>query len=335
MPPTRTILIPLTITPDSLLGAGSGLSISTLHGETMGTYWKLTYQKPTHTSDQTVRTTIEKTFSNIIDQMSHWDPTSELSTFNNLPAEEPLKISPDFYLTLTTALQISTLTHGAYDPTIGHIVNQLGFGPNNHQDKQSSPHSKPSTWQDITLHPTTHSISHAGNCHLDLSSIAKGTAVDKAALALESLAINNYLLEVGGELRGSGCKPDGQPWWTTLDPTCNQKKDTQTLVALSGISIATSGPAIQTKNQHGKTIHHLIDPHTATSSQSDLTAVTVIAPTCLLADAWATALFILGKEKAHHLATSQNLTASLHYLDHQNTPQQLTTPLWHQMTTED
>ncbi len=323
----RIVLIPHTVTPDALRGARSGLSVASLSGETMGTYWKLSYQKPAFIDEKLIKLTIERVFSEIIAQMSHWDEGSELSRFNSLEAGTEMKVSREFFEMLSLALEISAISEGAYDPTVGSIVSQLGFGPDLGLNREGN--SKSEKWCDITVHSNTFSISHTGNCSLDLSSIAKGGAVDEACLALELLGIKDYLLEVGGELRGAGCKPDGQPWWSLIGPFCDVSYSlgSQTVIAVSGMSVATSGIAVNSRKQDEKLVHHLIDPTTSESKQGDLISVTVIHERCAEADAWATALFILGEEKGLILATKKDLSASFYFRENGEI-KETSTPMW-------
>lgn len=303
----RQVLIPTDLTLDHLRGANSGLEVVLLEGETMGSYWRLHYQRPPHISSTHIRRRAELSFDLVIRQMSHWDAESELRRFNAAPAGERFQLSPEFRTVLRQALEIAKLTDGVYDPTVGRLVAGAGFGPH-----AGAPEQMPDTrgsWRDLSLRADG-SASHAGHCQLDLSSIAKGYAIDHAAAGLKQLGIHDFLLEIGGEFRGEGCKPDGQPWWVALDPMGKQAAEAQTVAALCGISLATSGIAEQRIRMEDGESHHLIDPATGRSAVGALQAVSVLAPTCMLADAWATALFVLGESRGAECAEQHGIAAS-------------------------
>jgi thiamine biosynthesis lipoprotein len=126
---------------------------------------------------------------------------------------------------------------------------------------------------------------------LDLSSIAKGYAVDRVAGYLEARGIGNHLVEIGGELRGAGAKPDALPWWVALD-----RPATHTVVALHGLSVATSGDGQRFFEDGGRRYSHIIDPRSGFPVRNGVTAATVLHRECMWADGLATALAVLGPE---------------------------------------
>jgi thiamine biosynthesis lipoprotein len=132
-----------------------------------------------------------------------------------------------------------------------------------------------------------------GGAVLDLSSIAKGYAVDRLARCLERRGLHHYLVEVGGELRGAGVKPDGHPWWVEIEGVPDAG-GAQAIVALHGLSIATSGDYRQYFTQNRRRVSHTLDPRTGWPIAHDVASVTVLAPTCMAADALSTVLTVLG-----------------------------------------
>lgn len=292
-------LIPNDIHPNHLDGAWSNTTIATLHGHTMGTYWNLRWQTQPQHPATTVQQALQRAFDLVIRQMSHYDPTSELSRINLSPPHQPHRLSPEFFHVLHEALKLSQLTHGIYHPNLGELSSSYGFGPNpKNYPNPPNPHPKP--WQQIHLNPTHHTLTHHyQRLHLDLSSIAKGYALDLAAIQLEALGIRHFLLEIGGEFLARGCKPDAQPWWIELSapPTLQRLR-----FALTHHALATSGPGEQS-------IHHLLDPHQSRPTAHPLHSVTVLASTCLQADAYATALYLLGPEQGPIFAQEHHLTA--------------------------
>ncbi|MGJ8677393.1 MAG: FAD:protein FMN transferase [Akkermansiaceae bacterium] len=307
----KQVLIPPDIDPETLFAEGRvSESVTLLEGETMGTYWRLHLQRPSELSQQNVVDEIEWVFQTIIAQMSHWSDSSELSRLNKAEKQEAQKLSNEFYIVLKRALEIAKLTAGAYDPSVGKLMRLNGFGPESTAEDSNDIDQVRCDWKSIHLDPVLQTAKHCGECHLDLSSIAKGYAVDLACEALERKGVNNYLLEVGGEFRGAGCKPDLQPWWVEID-SCEEGNHATdlTLVALSGISLATSGSTIQRKIYQGEAVHHLIDTQTGRPTQSSLLSVSVIAKNCMDADAWATAFYVMGVGAGMELAATEGIAA--------------------------
>ena len=277
----------------------------------MGTTWKLRYQVPPDITSGVIHKTVVDAFALIIRQMSHWDPTSELCRFNQAPAGTWLSVSAEFGQVLQRALVIARDSHGCCVPTLGKIVDLHGFGPIEASDcrptdQELAQAKQHADWSRLRFDTTTGRAFQPGCCQLDLSSIAKGYAVDLAARDLLELGLRDFVLELGGELRGHGCKPDGLPWFITIDTPPDLP---ETTVALCGISLATSGDSLRRRNVGESEISHLIDPHTGESTIGSVLSVSVISTDCIDADAWATALYVAGPQRGPELAESQKLTA--------------------------
>ncbi|GAA5493884.1 FAD:protein FMN transferase [Rubritalea halochordaticola] len=316
----RRVLIPHDISPSALQTAGSGLPVSTFSGETMGTYWNAHVLIPREICEQECQHTITKAFQEVIDQMNHWDSSSELSRFNSSPAGTWHHLSNEFYEVLRQAIEISQLTHGAFDPTVGKLVNMYGFGPQTPLPHPPSAQEVSTArnltgWKQLKYGERDHQIFQAGGVTLDLSSIAKGYAVDNAVRALKAQGVHSCLVEIGGEFRGEGCKADGKPWWVNLEQTGSQNSPAEITAALCGLSLATSGVSIKQRTLDGKLYTHLVDPHTSQTITDELVSVSVLAPCCMEADAWATALFVLGLEDGLKMAAQYKLMAYFRYLD--------------------
>jgi thiamine biosynthesis lipoprotein len=153
-----------------------------------------------------------------------------------------------------------------------------------------------------------------GGVTLDLSSIAKGFAVDKVSASLHAHGIHNHLVEIGGELNGQGIKPDGSPWWVALESFPKgdgRERAHDAVVALHGLAIATSGDHVRFFEQGGERFSHTIDPRSGYPVVHALTSVTVLHRSCMQADALATALFVLGPEEGFNFAAHHNVAARL------------------------
>nr|WP_246418112.1 FAD:protein FMN transferase [Haloferula luteola] len=280
----------------------------------MGTNWKLRFQAEARVSLSAVRTTVEAAIHQVVETMSHWDPDSALSRFNRAPAATWHALPEGFFHVLQRAVEIADLSDGAFDPTLGRLVDLHGFGPSGPVETLPHPthHARAKAeagYQRLFLDPPSRSVLQPGGCQLDLSSIAKGYAVDLASQALLHSGIHDFALEIGGELRGHGCKPDGQPWWIGLEAPDELPSS---LFALCGLSIATSGDTYLRRPLHREkdaTVCHLIDPGTGKPTCHPILSVTVAASLCMEADAWATALYVAGPKNGPALAEKHQLAA--------------------------
>ncbi|MDY7576865.1 FAD:protein FMN transferase [Herbaspirillum sp. RTI4] len=301
-----------------------------LHGLTMGTSWSVKLLLPPALAIQTIHAGIQQQLDEVVAQMSHWDPDSDLSCFNRTTAGQWHQTPPGMFAVVDCALRVAQASGGAYDPTIGALVNRWGFGPSTPGQAEPSRSKVPDAdeiaalrsragWQRIQLDRAQSRIFQPGGIALDLSSIAKGYGVDQVARYLQSMQIASYLVEVGGELRGQGLKADGQPWWVALEQppspdTANiQASDTSVtgaaIAALYGLSIATSGDYLRYFEVDGKRYSHTIDPRSGYPIAHGLAAVTVLHSECMMADALATALMVLGTEAGMVLAQRLQLAA--------------------------
>jgi FAD:protein FMN transferase len=309
-PPTAgRLLIPVGLKPAAVRASRIDAPIRRLSGATMGTGWSLSYAAPDSVENSRVVAALEDVFANVIQQMSNWEPNSDLSRFNRTPGWHDLK--PDFFKVLTRALEIAALTDGAYDATLGAKVEALGFGPTPttaHPGESRDPGPQAQLWRQIELDPTNQRAFQPGAAALDLSSIAKGHAVDLCAQALRDLAIPSFLMEIGGEFAGQGVKPDAQPWWVQLELSDIAPAPTEpphTDLALVNLAVATSGDYVRRRNG----VSHLLDGRTGQPVSNTLSGVAVMHATCMDADGWATALFALGESDGLAMANAHGLAA--------------------------
>jgi thiamine biosynthesis lipoprotein len=305
----RHVLIPRDA-PD-IMRVASGRAVRSLGGETMGTSWSLRYVAPAALSEATVRAAIERALDLVIAQMSPWVADSEISRFNRAAAGAPCALSAEFCTVLRCALDTARCSGGAYDPTIGALVDLWGFGPPGRRREPPSDESIAAAraaygWQRLHLDTAMRTLRQPGGVALDLSSIAKGFAVDLVMERLQALGIAHCMVEIGGELRGEGVKPDGSPWWVRLDAPATLP---DALVALHGLSVATSGDANRWFEHGGRRWSHTLDPRTGHPVPDGLASVTVLHRRCMQADALATMLLVLGTGTGFALACAQNIAA--------------------------
>jgi FAD:protein FMN transferase len=223
------------------------------------------------------------------------------------------------FAVLECAIRIARETGGAFDPTVGALVNRWGFGPVARRpvtlsDSEIADLRPRMNYRAIHLDVRQRAAFQPGGVCLDLSSIAKGFSVDYIAEYLDTLEIDSYLVEVGGELRARGVKMDGTPWWVGLESPPSPNSDPATLrepliVALHGGAIATSGDYRRCFHEAGVRYSHIIDPRSGRPAQNGVATVTVLHASCMQADAYSTALMVLGVEEGVQLATRCGLPA--------------------------
>lgn len=259
---------------------------------------------------------IQGTLDEIVSEMSTWEEHSLISKYNRSDAGCWHDLPPGFFKVLDYALFVAEQTDGAYDPSVGLLSNCWGFGPAGKisaiPDAELIEKAIRHTgWQNIQLDRSAHRVLQSGGVSLDLSSIAKGFGVDQMARYLQSCGVNSYLVELGGELRGQGVKTDHQPWWVELmaDLHASKEQAISRVIALHGLSVATSGDYLRYFTAQGKRYSHTIDPRTGYPVQHGLCSVTVLHPECMIADALATAMTVMGLEQGMAYANRLHVAA--------------------------
>jgi thiamine biosynthesis lipoprotein len=317
----RAVLVPLEIDPAP---PAAGSRLHTLQGTSMGTDWSARMTLPPAIDDD-VQGLLQQELDEIVAQMSHWDGGSLLSRYNRAPAGSWHALPPQFFEVMDYALSVREDTGGAYDPAAGSLVNLWGFGPTGRYDQAGFYAPAREVVAAVLaerqgrrprLDREQRCLYQPGGAILDLSSVAKGYAVDCLAQRLEGLGVRHYLVEVGGELRGAGVKPDGQPWWVELEgvPDAIGAPLPQSVVALHGLAVATSGDyrryyQLSMRHHAHRRASHTLDPRTGYPIANDVASVTVLAPTCMAADALSTALTVMGVEAGLPFAEQRGLTA--------------------------
>lgn len=250
---------------------------------------------------------IHSVLAQIIGEMSNWEPGSDVSRFNRAPVGGWVALPDTLLHVLGAGLDIARQSDGAFDPAIGRLVDDWGFGPLESAGRAPAT-SSPSPWQSIDIEPGR--ARRRRDVLLDLSGIAKGFAVDALAGALGQMGLRHFIVEIGGELRGSGVKPDLQPWWVDVEAPPGLAVPALR-VALYGLSIATSGDYRRFRIEDNARLSHSIDPTTGRPVANDIASVTVLHDSAMLADAWATAITVMGHDRGMALATRQGLAVRL------------------------
>ena len=248
--------------------------------------------------------------------MSTWREDSELSKLNRLEDQSGwIPVSKSLFEVITRADEISRLTDGAFDITIGPVVNLWGFGPEARPDQvpaaETLAQALASTgYENLSFQIDPPAIKAAKHQYIDLSAIAKGYGVDVVARYLDNEGVKAYLVEVGGEVRAQGKKPDGSVWKLAIEqPVESGGHVVNRIVTLSSQALATSGDYRNYYESEGRRFSHTIDPDTGKPITHNLASVTVIADDSMSADALATGFTVMGYERAKALATRQNIAA--------------------------
>lgn len=297
-------MIPRALTPAAFAGRGAGAIIETFAGETMGTGWSLQAVAP----PAGVVEGVQAAFDHVIAQMSQWEPESDLSRFNRAPAGEWCVIPPEFADVVAAGQEIGRISHGAFSLAVGELSEAWGFGASGPPDTIPAIAAlKPGC---IDFDPGSRRIRRHEGALLDLSGIAKGYGVDLAADWLLAQGVRHFLLEVGGELRGEGIRPDGQPWWVDVELPPSWSGASWRL-ALHDLSVATSGDYRRGVEIDGRRYSHSFDPRSGRPIANGVRSVTVVHRSCMMADGWATALTVLGAECGIALADEQDIAACI------------------------
>lgn len=283
-----------------------------LAGATMGTTWSARLALPRGRTEAAARHAIQAALDEVVAQMSTWEPDSDITRYNRA-ATGWQTLPAGFFHVLSHALALAEDSGGAYDPTVGPLVNAWGFGPHQRAFEPPSPSAIEAArarcgWRRVQLDAQHQAALQPGGAYLDLSSIAKGYGVDRAAMALDALGITQYLVEVGGELRARGKRPDGQPWRVAIEVP-DASDDHALALPLRDHSIATSGDYRRHAGNGDERYAHTIDPRTGLPVRNGLASVTVLHPGCMQADALATALTVLGEEEGLAYARRHELAA--------------------------
>ncbi len=298
----------------ALAGCGRSTEVVQLAGATMGTTWHTTYVPgPGAPGEAAVLALIEAQLEAVNASMSTYRADSEISRFNAAPAERWVEVSEPFYAVLATALQVGRASEGAYDVTVGPLVELWGFGPGAPaEDRIPAPDEiealRAVVGQDkLRLDGEAVRVRKLAPLRLDFSSLAKGYAVDRVADALLERGIDRFLVEVGGEMRVAGMSGRGDPWRVAIEQPQAGQRGIAAAVELTDTSVATSGDYRNFFEIDGRRYSHSIDPRTGRPVAHELVSVTVVHPSAMLADAWATALVVLGPERAAAVAQQQGL----------------------------
>ena len=295
---------------------------TTIQGETMGTYYNLKYK-----SDIDLKPQIDEELIRINDELSTYIPTSTISKFNK--SENGITIAKsDLWENIIKAKEILTLSNGYYDPTVMPLVNYWGFGYVGHEKVKYIDSLKINKLLEhvgfekieMTNNGTDsiNLIKQTNDLQIDLSSIAKGYGVDKIGNLIKEKGINDYLVEIGGEVICSGLSPSNKNWVIGVN-TPDEKASVNELILkkqLYNRALATSGNYRNFYSVNGNKYSHTINPKTGFPERSNLLSSTIVANDCMTADALATACMAYGLENSIKMISKlDSIEACFIYLD--------------------
>ena len=290
---------------------------TSLSGASMGTTWSV-HVASEDMGPSAMRTTaaaIQASLDKVVAHMSTWESESEISLLNRSTSNEPQAVSGPLLDVLIAAQTVSQKSDGAFDITVSPLVELWGFG------KATPPETLP------TQEAIGEALRHTGRgrmvldtqegtvtkkdpqLEIDLSAIAKGYGVDRVAEKLESLGYFDYLVEVGGELRARGKRLDGKIWRVAIETPREGLREIHRVVELKDRAMATSGDYRNFYEQDGERFSHTLDPRTGRPVEHRLASVSVLHATATAADAWATALNVLGPESGFRIAQQEDIAA--------------------------
>jgi thiamine biosynthesis lipoprotein len=284
-------------------------------GPTMGTTF--TVKVVTANGDETTKKRVAELVRGVVDSvdgaMSTYRSDSEIELFNR-HGTDPFKASPEMLEVVAEAQRVARLSNGAFDITVGPLVDLWGFGPSGVTEEPSEERLAELVaimgYEQITVDPVNGTLRKAVSaCRIDLSAIAKGFAVDEVAAALDNEGYSNYMVEIGGEVQTRGHNASGDDWRIGIERPDMAGRAIHTAVPLTGVALATSGDYRNFIVRDGVRISHTIDPRTGRPIAHDLASVSVIHSSCMTADALATALEVLGPEEGFALAQRQKIPA--------------------------
>lgn len=297
-------------------------AIATLGGQTMGTTWSVKLVVFSDADLHALHAGIQAQLDRVVAQMSTWEVDSDISRFNASAPGAWQDLPQEFFTVLSCARDIARDSGGAFDPTLGSLIDLWGFGP--------VPSSRPLSrrvptaealaaarehtgWSRLILQSSPHRLYQPGGLRLDLSAIAKGYGVDLVTSHLRGRGITSALIEVGGELYGHGRKSDGEPWRVLVESSPDEETADEDfeprVLALDGHAVATSGDRWHRFERNGVRYAHTMDPRVGHPVERAPAAVTVIADSAMRADAWATALTVMGPRQGALMAEERQLAA--------------------------
>lgn len=286
-----------------------------LNGDTMGTYYVVKYYSDKAIDSKALQQQIDTELELVNDLMSTYRPQSELMRFNRHSDGSAFPLSTQTRAVVAEALNIAQQTQGVLDVTVGPLVELWGFGARGRIEH--APDDEAIGQARAVVGYTKLRLTEAGLTKtepalaVDLSPIAKGFGVDQVAALLEQNGISNYLVEIGGEMRLKGSKPAQQPWKIAIEKPETTERTVQRILVPGDMGVATSGDYRNYFEEDGVRYSHLLDPRTGKPINNRTVSVTVLHPSCMTADGYATALNVMSEQEALAFAEQHDIAVLL------------------------
>lgn len=319
---TRALLAGLVLALAACKGEPVTVKVS---GETMGTTYHVTaVDQDGRMTAGLVQKAVDAALADVNAKMSNWDPNSEISQFNARTETTPAPVSEDLAYVMRAANQIHLQSEGLFDVTLGPLIELWGFGARTPESPVPADEAIAAALQAtgqtklITLRSSRGTMAKAlPDTSIYLAAIAKGYGVDRVAQALQELGLQDYMVEIGGDLVTSGMNPMGQKWRIGIERPEPGTPTLEQVIGVSGYGMATSGDYRNYFEQDGVRYSHIIDGTTGRPITHDTASVTVLADNAMLADGWATALLALGQERG--LGISERLGLAVLFITRDST----------------
>ncbi len=288
-----------------------------LQGDVFGTSYSISYPPQEKLAGrEEIQRKVDSRLKEIDNLMSTWNKNSQLSRFNRLAAGKSMRVEPDLIAILVLSRIMNKISEGAFDITVGPIVNLWGFGPQQQEREPVIPSEEELRAAQAqigmdNLQISGNKLTKRVNLYLDLSAIAKGYAVDEISKLLQRQGVENYLVEIGGELFVRGRKANGDKWRVAIEEPSGRGGSIHKTIELENLGMATSGDYRNYYEEDGVRYSHTIDPRTLRPISHNLASATVVHQNIAVADALATALMVMGTQKALDFAERSNLAVYL------------------------
>jgi thiamine biosynthesis lipoprotein len=282
--------------------ADTQLKLCCVSGATMGTRYTATFLASPKSDDKELAAQLAAAVGAVDEQMSNWKDSSDLSRLNRAEPDCWVPVSKNLVAVLGRALEIGSDTHNAFNIGVGDLVGRWGFGPSGERRAHGPcavdwPEARPCppAGDLIDVDARRCRVRKRARIGLDLCGIAKGFGVDELGRVLSEHGIGSWLVGIDGEMRARGSKRDGSPWAIALEAPDYDRRAAMGVIEVTDAAIATSGDYRHWADVGETRISHTMDPRTGAPLRGKVASVTVLAPTCADADAYATALMVLGE----------------------------------------
>lgn len=283
-----------------------------LNGPTMGTRWSAQFHAPAVTDPDPIHAALAESVDVVDRQMSTWKPDSDLMRLNRAPVGEWVPVPEELMEVLARGIEIGRLSDGAFDIGMGDVVTAWGFGPQEPDVKAMRTalgKSRTPAHEALELDRDAPRVRKHAPMTLDLSGIAKGYAVDRMMAVLGRFGITGALVGLDGEMRACGLRSDDRPWTIAVERPDFETRAPLSILEVSDWAVATSGDYRHWVDVGGRRLSHTMDPARGGPVTGSLASVSVLAENCIDADAWATALMVLGLQRGTDLARRLGLSA--------------------------